>query len=297
MSTLPPIPLATLRAAVLDAGAPPRRRHGQHFLQDANLLAAIVRDAEVGPRDVVLEIGPGPGLLTRHLLASGAPVRAVEIDVRIRAAAERLVEPELWPRLEWVAGDALDGPHALSAPLLSVLPGCTRVVSNLPYNIAGPLITLLLAEPRAPDRLVFMIQAEMGQRLLADPGTRDYGSLAVTASLCATSRVLRRVPPEAFWPVPKVASVVVELRRRADRPGAGALAALQAFLGLAFQARRKTLPNSVAQASGLSVREVCDRLGLAENLQKSRAEAFAPVQLQQLALSWAAAAKGGPKRP
>jgi 16S rRNA (adenine1518-N6/adenine1519-N6)-dimethyltransferase len=294
---LPPIPLAVLRASVLAAGAPPRRRHGQHFLQDANLLAALVRDAEVGPDDVVLEIGPGPGLLTRHLLAAGARVRAVEIDARIRAAADRLIEPGLQPRLQWVGADALDGPQALSPELRALLPGCTRVVSNLPYNVAAPLIVLLLEEPTAPDRLLFMIQAEMGRRLLARPGSRDYGSLAVTARLCSTGRMVRKVPPEAFWPVPQVDSVVIELRRKADRPPAEALRALHAFLSLAFQARRKTLPNSVAQAAGLTVAEVCARLGLEENMRQGRAEAFEPVQLLHLALAWAGNASGGHNRP
>jgi 16S rRNA (adenine1518-N6/adenine1519-N6)-dimethyltransferase len=286
-----------LRAAVLAAGAPPRKRHGQHFLQDANLLAALVRDADVGPRDVVLEIGPGPGLLTRHLLATGARVRAVEIDERIRAAAERLIEPALRPGLTWVGADALAGSQALSPELLALLPGCTRVVSNLPYNVAAPLIVLLLEEPRAPDRLLFMIQAEMGRRLLAGPGSRDYGSLSVVTGLCAEGRVVRRVPPEAFWPVPRVASVVIELRRRAARPPLQALLALHAFLSLAFQARRKTLSNSVAQAAGLPVDQVCNRLGLPENLRRSRAEAFSPVQLLQLALAWACNASGEHQRP
>lgn len=296
MSSLPAIPLATLRAVVEGADAPPRRRHGQHYLQDANLLAAIVRDAGVGPGDVVLEIGPGPGLLTRHLLAAGAAVRAVEIDPRLRSVAERLIEATLWPALRWVEGDALDGPRALSPGLREQLPGCTHVVSNLPYNVAAPLIVLLLEEPAAPDRLVVMIQAEMAERLLAEPGGREYGSLSVLLSLCAQARVLRRVPPAAFWPAPKVDSVVIELRRRPDRPTAGALEAIHDFVGLAFRARRKTLPNSVAQAAGVPVAEVCRRLGLDEKVRKLRAEAFSPVQFAALAHEWASYASSGRKR-
>ena len=297
MSSLPPIPLARLRAAVQAAGAPPRKRHGQHFLQDANLLAAIVRDAEVGPGDVVLEIGPGPGLLTRHLLAAGAAVRAVEIDPRIRTAADQLVEAELWPRLSWTEADALAGPQALSEPLRALLPGCTRVVSNLPYNIAAPLIALLLEEPAAPDRLVGLIQAEMGDRLLAPEGSRIYGSLSVVRAVCAEGRILRRVPPVAFWPPPRVSSVLVELRRRPDRPDARALLALHTFLGLAFHARRKTLANSVSQASGVPVAEVCRRLALPEKTQKRRAESYPPVQLLTLALAWASNAAGERNSP
>jgi len=284
---LPPIPLAVLRGAVAAAGAPPRRRHGQHFLQDANLLAAIVRDAGVGSDDVVLEIGPGPGLLTRHLLATGAAVRAVEIDVRIEAAARQLVEPELQARLSWTTADALDGPQRLSEALQACLPGCSRVVSNLPYNVAAPLIILLLEHGAAPDRLVVLIQAEMGQRLLAHEGSRNYGGLSVIRALCAAGRILRRVPPEAFWPVPQVASVVVELIRRADRPEPAELARLHRFLDLAFHARRKTFANSIASASRVPVAQVVRGLALGEKLQKLRAEALSPAQFRSLAQSWA----------
>jgi 16S rRNA (adenine1518-N6/adenine1519-N6)-dimethyltransferase len=295
--TLPPIPLAVLRGAVAAAGAPPRRRHGQHFLQDANLLAAIVRDSGAGPGDIVLEIGPGPGLLTRHLLATGAAVRAVEIDARVEAAARALVEPGLQARLSWTTADALDGPHRLSEALQACLPGCTRVVSNLPYNVAAPLIVLLLEHSQAPDRLLFLIQAEMAERLLAPEGSRNYGGLSVTRALCADGRVLRRVPPEAFWPVPQVASVVVELHRRADRPERDELADLHRFLDLAFHARRKTLPNSVALASRLPVGQVVRALGLPEKLQKARAEDLDPGQFRALAQAWARDAAGGRKRP
>jgi 16S rRNA (adenine1518-N6/adenine1519-N6)-dimethyltransferase len=294
---LPPIPLAVLRGAVEAAGAPPRRRHGQHFLQDANLLAAIVRDAGAGPGDTVLEIGPGPGLLTRHLLAAGSAVRAVEIDQRVEAAARALIEPALQPRLAWVTADALDGSHRLSGALQACLPGCTRVVSNLPYNVAAPLIVLLLEHPETPEELVVLIQAEMADRLLAPPGSRNYGGLSVMRALCAEGRIVRRVPPEAFWPVPKVASVVVELHRRAERPAPAELAALHRFLDLAFHARRKTLPNSVALAARLPVREVVSRLGLPEKLQKLRAEALDPGQFCSLAQAWAQDAEGGRKRP
>jgi 16S rRNA (adenine1518-N6/adenine1519-N6)-dimethyltransferase len=297
MSDLPAIPLWALRAALEASGAPPRRRHGQHFLQDANLLAAMVRDAGVGPEDVVLEIGPGPGLLTRHLLATGARVRAVEIDVRVEAAARRLIEGQLQERLEWTDADALDGPGRLSAALRARLPGCTRMVANLPYNVAAPLIVLLLEEPEAPDHLVVMIQAEMGQRILAAPGSRNYGGLSVVCALLAEGRIARRVPPEAFWPAPKVASVILDLHRRPDRPAPAELAGLQRFVGLAFHARRKTLCNSVAEQAGLASAEVASALGLQENLQKGRAEAFSPLQFRAMAQLWAAYAPGERHRP
>jgi len=156
---------------------------------------------------------------------------------------------------------------------------------------------LLLEEPTAPDRLVALIQAEMGERLLACEGSRDYGSLSVVRALCAEARILRRVPPVAFWPAPRVSSVLVELRRRPDRPDARSLRALHTFLGLAFHARRKTLANSVSQASGVPVAEVCRRLALPEKTEKRRAESFPPVQLLASALSWASNAAGERNSP
>lgn len=257
----------------------------------------MVREAEVGPADVVLEIGPGPGLLTRHLLATGARVRAVEIDVRVEAAARRLVEVGLQGRLEWTTADALDGPQRLSRAVLELLPGCTRVVANLPYNVAAPLIALLLAEATAPDHLMVMLQAEMAQRLLAGPGSRNYGGLSVICALLAEGRMTRRVPPEAFWPVPKVASAILSLHRRPDRPASHELAELQDFLGRAFHARRKTLCNSVGERSSVPSARVAQILGLDEFFQKLRAEAFSPLQFRALARTWAAYAPGERHRP
>lgn len=297
MSVLPAVPLARLRAALAAAGSPPRRRHGQHFLVDHNLLALIAREGGAGPGDTVLEIGPGPGLLTRHLLAAGARVVAVEIDARVRGAAEALVEPELWARLEWVEADALDGPRALSAAVLERLPRCTHLVSNLPYNASVPLLLNLLTQPQGPRRLVSTVQREVGERLLAGPGSRDYGPVSVVASLFAGRRLVRRIGPQAFWPRPRVESVLLALDRRPRRPPSLALGQLQAFMPLAFHSRRKRLPNSVALATGRGADEVARLLGLGENLRTWRAEAFSPLQLCALAHRWAIHARAGDIAP
>jgi 16S rRNA (adenine1518-N6/adenine1519-N6)-dimethyltransferase len=297
MNVLPAVPLARLRAALEAAGSPPRRRHGQHFLVDHNLLALIAREGGAGPGDTVLEIGPGPGLLTRHLLAAGAGVVAIEIDPRVRGAAEALVEPELWARLEWVEADALDGPRALSAAVLERLPRCTQLVSNLPYNISVPLLLNLLIQPGGPRRLVATIQKEVGDRLLAGPGGRDYGPVSVIAALCAGRRLVRRIGPQAFWPRPRVDSALVALDRRPRRPQSLEFGELQAFMPLAFHARRKRLPNSVALATGRGAEEVARLLGLGENLRTWRAEAFSPLQLCALAHRWASHARAGDTAP
>jgi 16S rRNA (adenine1518-N6/adenine1519-N6)-dimethyltransferase len=292
----PPIPLARLKAALEAAGAPPRRRHGQNFMIDPNLLASVARDGGAGPGDLVLEVGPGPGLLTRHLLASGARVLAIEIDPRMRRVAEQLIEPESWSRLTWVEADALAGTRALSAPLLQALPGCTRLIANLPYGVASPLLANLLCHPSPLARLVVTVQREAADRLLARPDGREYGPISVLVALCSRGRLLRPIPPAAFWPRPRVASALIELDLREDRPQAVAIEALAAFLPLAFHNRRKTLVNSVSEGSGIPAGRVSERLILEENFHKWRAEALDPVQLCGLALLWAASASSGRNR-
>jgi 16S rRNA (adenine1518-N6/adenine1519-N6)-dimethyltransferase len=289
---IPSIPLARLRAELESAGAPPRRRHGQNFLHDGNLLAAIVRDAEITEAQTVLEIGAGPGLLTRHLLSTGAKVIAVEIDPRVADVAQRLVEPEWLDRLEWIEADVLANQRSLAPAVVEVLPRCDAVVSNLPYNIAALVIGNLLTAPVGPDRLICMVQREVGERLLAKPGTREFGSLGVLTSLCAAGKLVRKVPPAAFWPRPKVDSVIVRLDRHADRPQGDVLESLQAFLAAAFHTRRKTLINSVAVAGGRSPAEVARILGFDVKTEKRRAEAFNPIQLCDLAQRWAIALSG-----
>jgi len=296
---LPPILRPHLEASLQAAGAAPLKRHGQNFLLDHNLLAAIVRDAEVQPGDEVLEIGPGPGLLTRHLLDVGAFVRAIEIDAAMEQVASDLVEPHLREggRLRWVHGDALAGSRRLSPALLALLPGTLRLVANLPYGVAAPLLMALARESDAPPLQVVMIQKELAERLSAGPGGRDYGPLAVIAALTCRVQTVRKVPPGAFWPVPKVQSVVLRLERAPAWPGKEALERLEIFLGLAFRSRRKTLLNSVAEGADLRASEVQAALELKENDQKKRAEAFEALQLERLARKWADHAPGERPRP
>ncbi len=292
-----PIPLARLRGALEAVGAAPRKRFGQHFLVQAGLLEVLVRLADIGPEDRVLEIGPGPGLLTRHLLASGARVEAVEIDPLMQAVAGQLIEPEFAGRLRWHAGDALDGTRRLGAELGAVVPACTVMVSNLPYNVSAPLLGLLVQEPQGPDRWVATIQREVAERLVAGPGTKAYGPLSVLIGLCTRARIERRVGPGAFWPEPRVESAIVVLERRSERPGREEISALEAFLALAFHNRRKTLANSVASASGLTSGQVVERLGLEKTEVSVRAEALGTLELCALARSWARHALGERDRP
>jgi 16S rRNA (adenine1518-N6/adenine1519-N6)-dimethyltransferase len=292
-----PVSRERLRAALASAGAAPRKRHGQHFLLDDNLLDAIVRHAGELDGRRVLEVGPGPGLLTRHLLSAGASVVAVEIDHAMEQVAGALIEPDLATGLEWIEADALAGSRRLGEATDAALGRVDAFISNLPYGIAGPLLGAVACHPSPPGTQVVLIQKEMGERLVAAPGTRDYGPLAVLMALAAQVRVLRAVPPAAFWPPPKVDSVVVSLSPRPERPDPGELSGLSSFLALAFHNRRKTLWNSVRQACGDSVASALDPDAIPESWKKVRAEALDPVQLYDLAQTWAGIAPGERHRP
>ena len=237
--------LPPLREVVRRHGIEPAKALGQNFLFDLNLTARIARAA--GPLEGrhVLEVGPGPGGLTRALLAQGAIVTAVERDRRCLAALAE-VSSHFPGRLTVIEGDALDVvPAGLPA-----LPAETRwrVVANLPYNIATVLLTRWVeASPWPPwyDRLVLMFQREVAERIVATLAERaDYGRLAVLCGWRTQARLLFDVSPSAFTPPPKVVSTIVELVPRAD-PLPGSAAILAQVTAAAFGQRRKMLRQSL----------------------------------------------------
>jgi 16S rRNA (adenine1518-N6/adenine1519-N6)-dimethyltransferase len=219
-----------------------RKSLGQNFLLDLNLTARIARAA--GPLDgvTVIEIGPGPGGLTRALLANGAErVVAIERDERAIAALSEVAER--YPgRLDVVEGDAL-----AFDPRSRLEGGSARIVANLPYNIATALLVgWLTAEPWPPwfDRLVLMFQREVAERITAGPGSKKYGRLSVLAGWRTEARILFDVAPSAFVPPPKVTSSLVELvPRRAPLPCDSIV--LQKVTEAAFGQRRKMLRQSL----------------------------------------------------
>jgi 16S rRNA (adenine1518-N6/adenine1519-N6)-dimethyltransferase len=218
---------------------------GQNFLLDLNLTARIARAAGPFEGVSVLEIGPGPGGLTRALLAQGARVLAVERDQRAIAALAE-VAARYPGRLDVIEGDALtfEARSRLAAP--------ARVVANLPYNIATALLVQwLTVEPWPPwyDRLVLMFQREVALRITAAPGSKTYGRLSVLAGWRSQARILFDVAPTAFVPPPKVTSSLVELIPRAE-PLACASRALQRVTEAAFGQRRKMLRQSLKSLGG-----------------------------------------------
>ena len=219
-----------------------KKSFGQNFLLDLNLTARIARAAG-DLRDVdVLEIGPGPGGLTRGLLASGARrVLAIEKDARcLPALAE--IESAYPGRLRVIEGDAL------AVDPLEYLQPPVRVVANLPYNVGTELLIRWLTPPRWPpfwESLTLMFQREVAERIVARPGTKAYGRLALMVQWRADAQIVLTLPPEAFTPAPKVSSAVVHITRlEAPRYPADA-ATLERVIAAGFNQRRKMLRASL----------------------------------------------------
>jgi 16S rRNA (adenine1518-N6/adenine1519-N6)-dimethyltransferase len=224
-------------------GLDARRTLGQHFLLDANLTARIARQAgDLAGRHVV-EVGPGPGGLTRALLDSAAAgVTAVEIDDRAIAAIRELAAAR--PALRVVAGDAL------ALDLAGLAPPPRQIVANLPYNIASPLLVGWLRQAARWERLTLMFQQEVAERICAAPGTPAYGRLSVLAQWLCVTEFRLRIPPAAFVPPPKVWSAVVVLTPRAAQPDAALFATMERLTAAAFGQRRKMLRGSLKALGG-----------------------------------------------
>jgi len=247
----------------------PKKALGQHFLVDENLLAVIGRLAELAPADVVLEIGPGLGVLTRYLAARVARVHAVELDTSL--------EPQLRDVGQNVV---LHFGDALQLDLAAVAPDATKLVANLPYNVATPLLVESLDGLPGIGLWCVMVQREVADRLFAAPGTKAYGAVSVLVQLVAERSGFHAVSRTVFRPRPNVDSALVAFRRTglpAD------YARVKEVVTAAFAHRRKTLPNSLALA-GLTARvraaEALDAIG---RPAETRAEALAPPEFVALA--------------
>lgn len=236
--------LPPLRETLEAHGLLARKSLGQHFLLDMNITRKIARLARVGSEDRVIEVGPGPGGLTRALLETGALVIAVEKDPRFIPVLEGLGGLED-ARLEVHLADAMEVDElklAHGAP--------AHVVSNLPYNVGTPLLVKWLTGAFRPLSLTLMFQKEVAQRIVAAPGASAYGRLGVLAQATCEAQLVMEAPPRAFTPPPKVSSAVVHLRPLASAPDPGLLAALQVVTAAAFGQRRKMLRSSLKPVGG-----------------------------------------------
>jgi len=265
-----------LRALLDERGLAPRKQFGQNFLIDRNQLDKLLDAANVGAGDVIFEVGPGAGTLTRPLLERGARVVAVEIDRGLAQLLRDTLAPDFPGTFTLIEGDALNGPRAINIDALRALGGgpC-KLVANLPYGAATPLMmTLLVSHENCREQHV-TIQKEVAQRLTASPRTKEYGELTVVAhALAEVTFIQKSVPPRCFWPPPKVTSAMVSVVRR-DRPLVNDPHALVRACDVLFGRRRK-------QIGAILGREFPLPEGIAPT---DRAEALAPEQVIALAES------------
>jgi len=272
LENLPP-----LREVLAAHGLMAKKSFGQHFLLDLNITRKIARLAQLQTGDHVIEVGPGPGGLTRALLETGARVTTVEMDQRFRPLLDDL-------------SDAADGAlilvfaDALNIDEAAIAQGApTHVVSNLPYNVGTPLLIKWLTGPWTPASLTLMFQKEVAERIVAAPGASAYGRLAVIAQATSDAHSVMDVGARAFTPPPKVDSAVVRLTPRADRPSPARLDALQKITAAAFGQRRKMLRSSLKLMGG-------DALIIAAGLDpQARAETISVDGFLALADAWLAA--------
>ena len=212
----------------------PRRRFGQHFLDSEAVLEAMAQRMAYSRHDPVLEIGPGEGALTQHVVAASDDVTVVEID---RDLVARL--RQRFPGLHIIEADVL------RLDLTPLLTPARRVVGNLPYNISTPLLLRLLEQLHRIRDVHFLLQKEVVDRLAASPGTKDWGRLSILAQYGAVVEPLFDVAPECFRPPPKVMSTFVRITPRPNPLPLESRESLVVVLRAAFQQRRKTLRNAL----------------------------------------------------
>jgi 16S rRNA (adenine1518-N6/adenine1519-N6)-dimethyltransferase len=266
VSDLPP-----LREVIARHGLAARRSLGQHFLLDGNLTGRIVRLAGDLTGRYVIEVGPGPGGLTRALLASAAScVTVIEIDPRAVAAMHELAA-RAEGRLRVIAADALE------IDAVALVPQPRLIVANLPYNVGTPLLVGWLRQAAAFQRLVVMFQLEVAERICAVPETPGYGRLSVLAQWIADVSMPMRIPPAAFVPPPKVFSAVVVLVPRHAQPDAVMFARMERLTAAAFGQRRKMLRGALRSLGGEAL---LARAGVAAD---RRAETLSVAEFSRLA--------------
>ncbi len=237
---------AQIRELAATLGLRPTKAWGQNFVVDANTVRRIVRLAEVGPDDSVVEVGPGLGSLTLALLDSGARVSAVEVDPVLAAALPDTVARHAAERAAYLTVVTADALQVHSLPD----PQPTALVANLPYNVSVPVVLSFLERFPTLDRVLVMVQLEVAERLVAGPGSKAYGVPSVKAAWYAAGRLAGTVPRSVFWPVPNVDSGLVELRRRPVPTTTASRDEVFAVVDAAFAQRRKTLRAALSGWAG-----------------------------------------------
>ena len=243
----------------------PKKSFGQHFLVQASAIRTIVDATRLSPAPAILEIGPGPGVITGPLLEDGRPVHAIELDPEACAHLSSAFGGQAHFHLH--PGDAVTLPIPEAAGW--------SVVGNLPYNVSTAILGRFLLEPIPWTRMVLMFQLEVGQKILGRPGEKAYGPLSVLAQVASRPQRLLKLGPGAFRPSPKVDSVVLRFDPRPDAPDLDHRARLLRLLHLGFAHRRKTLANNLTPRLGPAVPDLLGAEGLPPMV---RGEALAPSQ-------------------
>jgi 16S rRNA (adenine1518-N6/adenine1519-N6)-dimethyltransferase len=259
------------RPRTRSGGGGRRASLGQNFLADPNLLDAIVREADPGADEVVLEVGGGEGALTELLAPRVATLHVIELDERLRGGLEAIAARE--PSVRLVFGDAM------RTDLAGLDPAPSAMISNLPYSIATPLLLRTIAELPGLRRWTVMVQREIADRLRAAPRTKAYGGPSVLAQLACRVELLRAVDPAVFRPRPRVGSALLRLERVAPWPGETVAGLVRA----AFAHRRKALARSAAIAGVASRERVLAGLEAAGLPAGARAEELVPGDFVRLA--------------
>jgi 16S rRNA (adenine1518-N6/adenine1519-N6)-dimethyltransferase len=250
----------------------PKKQLGQHFLVDENILGVIGRLADLQPHDVVLEIGPGLGVLTTYLADRVARVQTIELD--------RSLEPELRERLAGRPNVELHFGDALQLDLGEAAPGARKLVANLPYNVATPIIVESLDGLPELELWCVMVQREVGDRLFAQPRTKSYGAVSVLVQLTAERTGFHPVGRTVFRPQPNVDSALVAFRRTGLPDD---FARVKHVVEAAFAHRRKTLANSLELTHVATRKQAVEALATIDRAPSARAEELAPGEFVVLA--------------
>jgi len=259
-----------IESALSGMGVRPRKRFGQHFLIDGNMMRRLVEVAEISLSDTVLEVGPGTGGLTDLLVRRAKRVIAVEIDRDLFAfLSDRFQNDE---NVLLIHGDVLTGKHEIRSAVADAIEAITanagevKLVANLPYNVATPLVMNLLVDYPQVRRFCFTVQAEVGERISAPPSCKAYGPLSILSQTLCDVRIVGRLGPQYFWPRPAVDSVMMRMDVRASPfDSRDELGDFVNFVRAVFEHRRKTLRSAL----GYVVEDVV-RDGLCQEFDASR---------------------------
>ena len=273
--------LTFLKQRFAEVGIRPDKRRGQNFLIDLNLQDLLASTADVGPRDVVLEVGTGTGALTAQLAERAAWVVTIEIAPQLyQLASEQLID---YPNVTILHQDALKNKNTLHPNLIAAVrerlveePDCRfKLAANLPYSIATPVLSNLLSSEIVPDSMTVTIQKELADRIMAPPGAKDYNALSIWVQCQCHTSLVRVMPPSVFWPRPKVNSAIIQIvpdqKLRDKIPD---LDFFHTFVRSVFLHRRKFLRSVILSAfkkrlGKPEVDEIMGQLGLGAD---SRAE-------------------------